>query len=136
MKILGIDHFTINVTSMEKSIYFYGNTMQLQKGDFVDMGDHMIQYFKLDDRNTLELIQYKYETERCKMPIESKGIYRHLAIRVENIQDAYACISRNPDVELLMQPAYCKNLRFTNFLLKDPNGVELEILERQMNVTE
>ena len=115
---------------MEKSIYFYENTMQLQKEDFVDMGDHVIQYFRLDDTNILELIQYKYETQRCKMPAESKGIYRHLAIRVENIQDAYICILQNPDVELLMQPAYCKDLRFTNFLLKDPNGVEIEILER------
>ncbi len=130
MKILGIDHFAINVISMEKSIYFYGHTMQLQKGDFVDMGDHIIQYFRLDDTNTLELIQNKYETQSCKMRAESKGIYRHLAIRVQNIQDAYTRISQNPDVEILMQPAYCKNLKFTNFLLKDPNGVELEILER------
>lgn len=83
MKITGIDHVTINVVVMKESIDFYENTLQLQKGDFVDMGDHVIQYFSMDDFSTLELIQYKYETEG-----------------------------------------------FTNFLCKDPNGVEIEILER------
>lgn len=130
MKIIGIDHITINVVVMEESIDFYENTLQLQKGEFVDMGDHVIQYFRLDATNTLELIKYKYETEECKTYVDSKGIYRHLAIRVDNIVDAYQYISRNPNVELMTQPNYCKNLRFTNFLCKDPNGVEIEILER------
>lgn len=130
MKIIGVDHFTINVISMEKSILFYEEIMRLEKKEQVDMGDHIIQYFKLDDCNTLELIQYKYETDRTVCEADSKGMYRHLAIRVDDVEEAFSRIAMSSDVNILMQPAYCEKLNFTNFLFQDPNGVEVEIVER------
>lgn len=131
MKVIGVDHFTINVVSMEESRKFYGDVLQLKQGAFVDMGDHVILYYALDAHNTLELIQYKYETKCPPHRVDDRGIYRHLAIRVENVQQAYEEIAKNSEVEILTKPCYCKNLDFTNFLLKDPNGVEIEFLERK-----
>lgn len=130
MKIIGVDHFTINVLSMDVSIQFYQNTMGLEKLEQVDMGDHFIQYFKLDEHNTLELIQYKYATKLVRNHVDSRGIYRHLAIQVENLDEAYQKISGDPSIILLMKPAYCERLKFKNFLFQDPNGVEIEVLER------
>ena len=130
MKIVKVDHFTINVISMETSIQFYQNTMELEKLEQVDMGDHFIQYFKLDEYNTLELIQYKYATELLKYEADCRGIYRHLAIQVEKLDEAFQKISSDPSVILLTQPAYCERLQFKNFLFQDPNGVEIEVLER------
>lgn len=130
MKIVGVDHFTINVMSLDICIPFYQDTMQLEKMEQVDMGDHIIQYFKLDAHNTLELIQYKYLTSTVRANTDCRGIYRHLAIQVEDLDDAFARISKHPDVMILMQPAYCERLKFKNFLFKDPNGVEIEMLER------
>lgn len=130
MKIVGVDHFTINVISMETSIQFYQNTMGLEKLEQVDMGDHFIQYFKLDEHNTLELIQYKYATKLLRHNADCRGIYRHLAIQVEKLEEAFQKISSDPSVIILMQPAYCERLKFKNFLFQDPNGVEIEVLER------
>ena len=130
MRITGVDHVTINVTSMEKSKRFYGQTLQLKEGKFVDMGDHVILYYALDEHNTLELIEYKYQTRQQNGEVDERGMYRHLALGVENVHQAYEAIAKNKDVEILMKPAYCKKLDFTNFLIKDPNGVEIEILER------
>lgn len=130
MKIIGVDHFTINVQSLEESTRFYQQTMQLEKLELVDMGDHIIQYFKLDNQNILELIQYKYNTEHIITSPDCRGIYRHLAIRVEDLQELYTVIASDPSVTILMQPSYCEKLRFRNFLFRDPSGVEIEILER------
>ncbi|MDD3413756.1 MAG: VOC family protein [Lachnospiraceae bacterium] len=130
MKIIGVDHFTINVFSMEKSIQFYEEIMQLEKEEQVDMGDHIIQYFKIDVSNTLELIKYNYKTDRIAGKADNQGIYRHLAICVDNIEDAFLQIEKSPDVKMLMSPADCPKLKFKNFLFRDPNGVEIEIVER------
>lgn len=130
MKILGVDHFTINVISMEKSIHFYENVLGLTKEESVDMGDHIIQYFRFSDNNTLELIKYKYETAVDNASVDTQSMYRHIAFKVDNVEEAYDILKNEKDIEILMQPAFCMNLDFKNFLIKDPNGVELEILER------
>ena len=131
MKVLGVDHFTINVVSMEKSNKFYGETLCLKKGKNINMGDHIIQYYYLNTYIMLELIEYKYPAiDHYMVEVDGIGIYRHLAIEVENVEDAYEEIKKNSDIEILQSPSYCEELAFKNFLVKDPNGVELEIIER------
>lgn len=115
---------------MEKSIRFYEEVLGLAKEESVDMGDHVIQYFRFHDNNTLELIKYKYETAVDNACVDAQSVYRHIAFRVDSVDEAYNVLKQEKDIEILMQPAFCENLNFTNFLIKDPNGVEVEILER------
>lgn len=131
MKILGVDHITINVISMEKSIYFYEKVLGLTKEECIDMGDHFIQYFKFPDQNILELIKYKYETGMNATPVDTKSIYRHIAMKVDNLDEIYNIIQQEKEIEIHMKPAFCNKLNFRNILIKDPNGVEIEILERK-----
>lgn len=130
MGITGLDHFTINVNSMKESIYFYENILKLKKLDSVDMGDHTLQYFTLDNGMMLELIAYHYETKKEEYSVDTKGIYRHLALKVKGIQEFYHHLLIN-DVDITMPLGFCEKLNFYNILLKDPNGVEIELLERK-----
>ncbi|MDD3660567.1 MAG: VOC family protein [Lachnospiraceae bacterium] len=130
MKITGVDHFTINVISMEQSIRFYEDVLGLTKMEQIDMGDHGIQYFKLGSVNMLELIQYKYETDSLIADSDFRGMYRHMALAVENIEEVYHRISDCNGVKMLTEVSFCKALSFWNFLFLDPNGVEVEIVQR------
>lgn len=125
----GIDHVTINITDPEKALAFYRSVFQLEPLPRVDMGDHILYYFSLPEGNRLELIQYKDSQKACQVPTTAPGIYRHLAFRTDNLEKIYrSCL--NYDTEILAAPSYNKKLRFTNMLLRDPNGVEIEIVQR------
>lgn len=130
MAIIGVDHVTINVVSMEESIYFYETILKLAKLHAVDMGDHTLQYFSINNHTMLELIRYQYETDREKLSVDSKGIYRHLALQVENIQEFYTGLCKT-DANITSPLGFCEKLSFYNILLIDPNGVEIELLERK-----
>jgi lactoylglutathione lyase len=130
MGIMGVDHVTINVVSMEESIYFYETVLGLIKLNSVDMGDHTLQYFKLNNYTMLELIQYHYETAKESLPVDTKGIYRHLALQVENIQEFYSELCKT-NANITSPLGFCEKLGFYNILIKDPNGVEIELLERK-----
>ncbi|MFA9376706.1 MAG: VOC family protein [Lachnotalea sp.] len=130
MGIIGVDHFTINVISMEESIYFYETILDLTKLNLVDMGDHTLQYFKLDSNTMLELIQYHYDTDIVNLDVDTKGIYRHLALKVKGINEFHKQLIKR-GATITSPLAFCENLDFYNILLKDPNGVEIELLERK-----
>ena len=131
MGIMGVDHVTINVVSMEESIYFYETVLGLIKLNSVDMGDHTLQYFKLNNYTMLELIQYHYETAKESLPVDTKGIYRHLALQVESIQEFYSELCKT-NANITSPLGFCEKLSFYNILIKDPNGVEIELLERKV----
>ena len=105
--------------------------MGLKESEQIDMGDHLLQYYELDVHNRLELIEYKYSVEnRTGQPSDSMGIYRHMAICVEGMDELYDKVSRETGIQILSKPKECKKLNFRNFLFLDPNGVEIEVVER------
>jgi catechol 2,3-dioxygenase-like lactoylglutathione lyase family enzyme len=130
MAITSIDHVTINVVSMEESIYFYETILGLIKLNSVDMGDHTLQYFRLNNHTMLELIQYHYDTGKEMLSIDTRGMYRHVALQVENIQEYYSQLCKT-EVNITSPLGFCEKLGFYNILLLDPNGVEIELLERK-----
>jgi catechol 2,3-dioxygenase-like lactoylglutathione lyase family enzyme len=129
MNLTTVDHITINVIDMQKSTAFYKDVMQLPQLDCVDMGDHIIQYFDLGNGIKLELILYKSDSETVKNVPAAPGIYRHMALAANNIEDLFKKI-KNAHVKILSPLASCRLLHFDNFLIEDPNGVEIEILHR------
>ena len=124
-----LDHLTINVTDMEASEQFYGEVLGLHKMENVDMGDHVIHYFQLDGPIRLELIRYLDDFGELKPDVKTRGIYRHFALEVENVDTLYETILK-AGYTCLTEPNDVDNLRFRGFLAEDPNGVEVEFLQR------
>lgn len=124
-----LDHVTINVTDMKKSEWFYGEVLGLEKLDNVDMGDHELHYFSLGNGGLLELIQYHEDTGEAHLPVKTRGIMRHLAFSVDNVDDLYRRLC-DAGVTVTSKPGDVEKLKFRNILVQDPNGVELEFVQR------
>ena len=52
-----------------------------------------------------------------------------LAIRTSHLDEIWER-AKKAGVKVNCEPGYVEKLRFRNFLIEDPNGVELEILQR------
>jgi lactoylglutathione lyase len=129
MQLKKIDHITINILDLAKSLEFYEGVFELRKLSSVDMGDHVLHYFELPGGCKLELIEYRFETRASQAKETDRGLYRHIAFCVESVDE----MKRRCDkygVQIKSLPTYIEKLKFKNMLIKDPNGVEIELVER------
>ncbi|MCX7658106.1 MAG: VOC family protein, partial [Oscillospiraceae bacterium] len=78
----------------------------------------------------LELIKYHYDSGEAAFFPDTEGIYRHMALKVKNISAFFERLKKL-DVKITRQLNFCEKLNFYNILLKDPNGVEIELVERK-----
>lgn len=129
MLIKNVDHFTINVVKREKSIQFYEGVLELKKLNEIDMGDHGLTYFYLNEYSKLELIEYFNENKGINVPVENKGSYRHLALVTDDLGAVFKRCQEY-HVVISMEPVYVEKLNCKCFMILDPNGVEIEIIER------
>lgn len=127
--VTGTDHIAVNVISMEESILFYEKLLGIKKEETIDMGDHVLQYFQLNGLFRLELIWYRYDTETAEIPANAKGTYRHLALSVKNLEE-FSLFLIHSEVTVKKTLEYCEKLGFYNMLILDPNGIEIELVER------
>ncbi len=127
MKLTGIDHITINLLDVEKSIRFYEEIMGLKKLRDVDMGDHILHLYQMPGAK-LELIEYKEAQHIVQTGNTDIGIYRHFALLTDDIRELEKKC-REFGCGINMEPSYIKQLDITAMLVKDPNGVEIEIIE-------
>lgn len=127
--IKAIDHITINVVSMEESIYFYGDLLKLERLTDVRMEDHLLVYFKVGDTK-IELIKYDFETTKDKNELFNTGKFRHLALLTEDIEDVFHKI-KNMGYVVLQPPRWNDVLGFTGMLVLDPNNCEIEFVMRK-----
>ena len=58
MKIEAVEHITINVKDLERTIQFYGGVLGLKQLPSVEMEGQTINYFLLTGGTRLELIHY------------------------------------------------------------------------------
>ncbi|MCR5107910.1 MAG: VOC family protein [Lachnospiraceae bacterium] len=123
------DHITINVRDMEKSEDFYGRILGLEKLEDVDMGDHQLHYFRLEGDIMLELIHYDDDFGELHPHVKTRGLYRHLAFRCDDVDALYKKLLEE-NITVLTPPDYVSKLKFRNILAEDPNGVELEFVTR------
>lgn len=127
MKLTGIDHITINLLDVEKSVCFYEKVMGLKKLQDVDMGDHILHLYQMPGAK-LELIEYKEAQNIIQAGNTDIGVYRHFALRTDDIRELekkckeFGC-------GMNMEPSYIKQMDITAMLIKDPNGVEIEIIK-------
>jgi catechol 2,3-dioxygenase-like lactoylglutathione lyase family enzyme len=129
MQIKHVDHFTINVVDANESIRFYGEILGLPRLPSVRMKDHDLYYFQLAEGMRLELIEYDKKIELLEFSHESQGMYRHIAFQVTNIFDWEVHLKAN-GVRVTAGPSWIKELKSTNMLILDSNGVEIELVEK------
>ncbi len=129
MKIEGVDHFTINVLDANESLHFYGEVLGLSRLPSVRMPDHDLYYFQLGEHTRLELIEYDKKSERIELSSEAQGMYRHIAFRVSNILE-WEEFLQSKGVRVTSKPVWIPALQSTNMLIRDSNGVEIELIEK------
>lgn len=129
MKIVGLDHITVNVKDLEASKRFYGSLLQLKEAGFIHMGDHTLTYYELPQGVRLELIDYEDKTEPEETKETDVGLYRHFCLEVEGMKELYErCLEQG--VFVRKTPSYVEKLGCDTMLITDSNGVEIEIIQR------
>ena len=128
-QVTGIVHVTINMSAVDESFFFYEKVPQLKRLDSIDMGDHILTYFSLSESCRLELIEYRNDDSALRIAGSAKGAYRHMALSVDDL-DAIRenCASNN--VVITLEPRYVSKLACRIMLIRDPNGVEIELVEK------
>jgi len=130
MKITAVDHVTINCFKLQESIDFYENVLGLRLINIVDLGDHVLHLYQLPGVK-LELIEYKDEQNHIITGKTDIGIYRHLAVRVNDLEEAYR-LCQQAGCPINLKPTKIKQLNdMFIMLIVDPNGVEIEMIQEE-----
>jgi catechol 2,3-dioxygenase-like lactoylglutathione lyase family enzyme len=128
LKISHINHVSINVTDIKKSLDFYGRILGLQQQQTVDCGDFDITYFALPDGSRLELFDY-HGRNRATSHEESEVGLRHIAFQVEDVA-AHEELLKAAGVQITLPTSDLPDLGARVLLFLDPNGVTLEFCEK------
>jgi catechol 2,3-dioxygenase-like lactoylglutathione lyase family enzyme len=128
LKISKIDHVSINVTDIKKSLDFYGRVLGLKQLQTVDCGDFDITYFSLPDGSRLELFDYHGKNRNTPHEESDAGL-RHIAFEVEDVA-AHEKFLKAEGVEITLSTCELPNLGARVLLFLDPNWVTLEFCEK------
>ncbi len=128
MKISRIDHVSINVIDLAKSLDFYARILGFKQLQTVDCGDFDITYFALPDGSRLELFDYHGKNHVILRQESDVGL-RHIAFQVENVAE-HEKLLRAAGVEITLSTCDLPNLEARVLLFLDPNGVTLEFCEK------
>ena len=128
MNILQLNHVSINVKNLDSSLSFYEKVLGLKYLGVVDMGDHRLYYFRLNEFTRLELIDYDHDLNSNPNRSDSLGIYRHIAIEVDEIEKWESRIE-SAGIRIWSRASTVARLSAKTMLIEDPNGVEIEFLE-------
>jgi len=128
MQITGMDHITINIKDLQKTLYFYGELLGLKQLPSVEMSDSRLYYFQIPGGGRLELIEYFYETRTVDVESTDKGVARHFAFASD---DVFALEKKLTEAGYPFHTPvnHVPQLGFAGGLTKDPNGFELEFLQ-------
>jgi catechol 2,3-dioxygenase-like lactoylglutathione lyase family enzyme len=128
LKISKIDHVSINVIDIGKSIDFYTRILGLKKLQTVNCGSFDITYIGLPDGSRLELFDY-HSQNHSHLREESEAGLWHIAFNVENV-DLHEKQLKADGVEISLPACDLPNLGARVLLFLDPNGVTLEFCEK------
>jgi len=129
--ITAVDHITINLSAIQESFEFYNTVLELENIKNVDMGDHVLHLYQLPGAQ-LELIEYKNNQKVVQADNTDIGVYRHFALCTDDIKEIERrCEEMGYGINL--PPAYISQIEKTVMLIKDPNGVEIEIIQNQQS---
>jgi catechol 2,3-dioxygenase-like lactoylglutathione lyase family enzyme len=128
LKISKIDHVSINVSDINKTLDFYGRILGLKQLNTVDCGEFDITYFALPDGSRLELFDYHGKNQNHPRHESDVGL-RHVAFQVEDVA-AHEALLQAEGVEITLSTCDLPNLGARVLLFLDPTGVTLEFCEK------
>jgi catechol 2,3-dioxygenase-like lactoylglutathione lyase family enzyme len=129
MTVKRIDHITINVKDLDASLAFYRDVIGLERLESVDMGDHALDYMSLPGGMKLELISYKFGADKLTPAATDAGIFRHIAFALDDL-DAVLTRCESFGTRIRTRPQYVEKLGCRIMLIEDPNGIELEFMQK------
>ncbi len=129
MKILAINHITINVRDLEETKDFYANVLRLPEAGFIHMRDHTLTYYQLTPDTRLELIDYLTEQKEAHVTETDLCIYRHFCLETDDLESV-AADCRAAGVPIRKEPGWVETLQCSTMLITDPNGIEIEIIQK------
>jgi lactoylglutathione lyase len=128
MKVLSLNHITVNCTDKDAAFRFYEEILELKRIEEVDMGDHVLYYYGLSGIVRLELIEYKNPQKKWVTGNTDVGIYRHMAVEVDDLEILYEKCKK-AGVKINLEPKYIPQIKKKIMLIVDPNGVEIETIQ-------
>jgi catechol 2,3-dioxygenase-like lactoylglutathione lyase family enzyme len=123
-----VEHVSINVADIQKSIDYYGRILGLTQLQTVDMGEFTITYFALPGDTRLELFDYHGKNPAYQRSEDEVGL-RHIAFVVEDVA-AHEAYLRSAGVKITLPTCELPDLGMRVMLFLDPNGVTLEFCEK------
>ena len=129
MNILAINHITINVRDLEKTKQFFSDVLKLPEAGFIHMGDHTLTYYQLTPDTRLELIDYLSEQKTAQITETDLCTYRHFCLETDDLE-AVAADCRNAGVPIRKEPGWVEKLQCSTMLITEPDGVEIEIIQK------
>lgn len=115
-----INHISINVKNLDKSVEFYSDTLGLEIVDRFDHEDMSIVFMKGNGEGVIELVYHKQS--------ESSSRLQHIGFVVEDIEREYKSISTKGFK--FTKPPYESRSGVKIAFLCDPDGIELELVQR------
>ena len=123
-----IEHISINIFDIQKSIDFYNRILGFEQLETVDCGDFEITYIGLPGGSRLELFDYHTRNQSHPRQESEVGL-RHLAFEVDDVA-AHERNLRALGVEITLPTCELPELGVRVLLFLDPNGVTLEFCEK------
>lgn len=125
MKIL---HTSITVKDMEESIQFYRDVVGLELISRMEIPENKAEIAFLGDKETDARLELTYWKE--KKDWNSGDELDHIAFAVSDMEQSMKMF-RKLNVEITMEPYSLQGSTTRIAFIKDPNGIWLEIIERQ-----
>ena len=124
MKVKEFGHIAYRVKDMEVSVKFYTEILGFTKLHEIPTPNGNIVFLELSGKQSLEL--FCGGEDELKITDKTRG-YMHLCIIVEGLKELAEFVA-SKGIPFYQEPRYAENLSV--FRILDPDGNELEILER------
>jgi len=123
-----IIHSMIRVLDLDRSVHFYRNAFGLRPSHQLDFEDFALVYLRNDENDMeIELTLNKGNTE----PYTHGSGYGHVAVCVDDLDAEYqrmSALDMKPTDIVSFAPD--DNLLARFFFITDPDGYEIEVLQR------
>lgn len=124
MAVTGFGHIAFRVKDMERSVKFYTEVLGFKKMHEIPTPNGNIVFLEISNKQSLEFFVGGKDEQK---PTDTSIGYMHLCLITENTKELVESIKAK-GIELYQEPSYGDT--FNCFRVLDPDGNELEMLER------
>ena len=128
MRVMGIDHVSLNVKDIRASTEFYGKVLGFRQMETVPFDGFSLVYFQIPGGGRLELFDYGGKNPAAQRDDTEAGL-RHLAFEVDDVDEAARRLAA-AGVKITLPPTDLPTLGSRATLFLDPNGVTLEYCQK------